>query len=104
MVMDLAERGELFEYIKYTKAFQPSICKAIFNSILKGMEYMREKGIAHRDIKPENILFDNDFTIKISDFGLSTLSEGEDKSYLLKTKVGTEGFKAPEIDKGDYNG
>ena len=61
-------------------------------------------GIAHRDIKPENILLNDAFIPKFSDFGLSTFSEGVDKDYKLKTKVGTEGFKAPEIDQGSYVG
>jgi len=59
------------------------------------MKYLSDQKVSHRDVKPENILFDNDFNLKISDFGLSTFSEGKEKDFILKSKVGTEGFKAP---------
>jgi len=56
---------------------------------------MHEKGYAHRDIKPENILLSQLFILKIADFGFSCLLEGKDKTGVLKTKLGTEGYMAP---------
>jgi serine/threonine protein kinase len=39
------------------------------------LKHCHENGIAHRDIKPENILFDEEFNIKLTDFGLAEDSD-----------------------------
>jgi p38 MAP kinase len=35
------------------------------------MSYLHKMGIIHRDIKPENILINENFDIKICDFGFA---------------------------------
>lgn len=45
-----------------------------------------------------------DFSLKISDFGLSRYSAGDHGDYKLKSKVGTEGYKPPEMELGTYTG
>ncbi|KAH7849675.1 hypothetical protein Vadar_021296 [Vaccinium darrowii] len=51
--------------------------------------------IIHCDIKPENILLGEDFSPKVSDFGLAKLV-GRDISRVLATMRGTWGYVAPE--------
>ena len=65
---------------------------------------MHEKGVTHRDLKLENILFDSNFELKVSDFGLSTPLEGHEGDGVLRSRVGTEGFRPPEMEKGNYTG
>jgi len=36
--------------------------------------------------------------LKVSDFGLSTLSVGANGDGYLHTRVGTEGYKPPEVE------
>jgi len=56
-------------------------------------------------MKPENILFDGNFNLKIADFGFAAPIEGRDGSGLLKTRLGTESYMAPEIHlRKPYNG
>ncbi len=52
IVLEYAEKGELFEYISICKGFKPQICRSIFLQILNVMEYLQYKGVSHRDIKP----------------------------------------------------
>jgi serine/threonine protein kinase len=49
-------------------------------------------------LKPENILFTNELTLKIADFGLSaSLSGIEGSGLLATTELGDENYLAPEI-------
>lgn len=74
----------------------------MFKQLLDGLSYIHSQNIIHRDIKPENILFDENFTLKICDFGLSVKIEGSNKP---KTICGSDLFKSPEmLMKKNYNG
>lgn len=64
----------------------------------RGLAYLHEEckeRIIHLDIKPQNILLDQDFTAKISDFGLSKLVQ-RDQSFVMTNMRGTPGYLAPE--------
>jgi len=54
--------------------------------------YIHSKGVCHRDLKLENLLFDNEFNLKVADFGFARNDTGS-----LKSRLGTEGYMAPEI-------
>lgn len=64
----------------------------------KGLAYLHEDcdvKIVHCDIKPENVLLDENFTAKVSDFGLAKLMTRE-QSHVFTTMRGTRGYLAPE--------
>lgn len=48
-------------------------------------------GYAHRDIKPENMLLDDNFNLKLVDFGFAT------KEVESTSRKGTFGYMAPEL-------
>eukprot|EP00640_Fibrocapsa_japonica_P000718 CAMPEP_0113953232 /NCGR_PEP_ID=MMETSP1339-20121228/90867_1 /TAXON_ID=94617 /ORGANISM="Fibrocapsa japonica" /LENGTH=560 /DNA_ID=CAMNT_0000961953 /DNA_START=140 /DNA_END=1819 /DNA_ORIENTATION=- /assembly_acc=CAM_ASM_000762 len=45
----------------------------ILREMAQGLAHVHASGIIHRDLKPENVMFGSDGTVKIGDFGLSTL-------------------------------
>lgn len=48
----------------------------IATHIIRGIEYLHQKGCIHRDIKPENILWNDSRKLwQICDFGLATQSD-----------------------------
>ncbi|KAM9455884.1 G protein-coupled receptor kinase 5 isoform 2-T2 [Clarias gariepinus] len=62
--------------------------------VLCGLEHLHQNKVIYRDLKPENILLDDNGHIRISDFGLSVIvPEGE----LIRGRVGTAGYMAPEV-------
>ena len=46
--------------------------------MLAGLTYMHTKGLVNRDIKLENMLVDQNFDLKIADFGFAMANEGRD--------------------------
>ncbi|KAF1886242.1 hypothetical protein Lal_00045472 [Lupinus albus] len=64
----------------------------------KGLAYLHEEcevRIIHCDIKPQNVLLDDNFSAKVSDFGLAKLMSRE-QSHVFTTLRGTRGYLAPE--------
>jgi len=53
-------------------------------------------GICHRDLKPENILMDENFNIKIADFGFAIPLSGHNGNGKLHSYKGTLGYMPPE--------
>lgn len=53
------------------------------------MHYIHVNGVAHRDLKPENIMLDDDFNIRVADFGFAAPIQGKDGSGFLRTSLGT---------------
>lgn len=68
--------------------------------VAKGIEYLHQgcdQRILHFDIKPHNVLLDDNFTPKISDFGLAKLCSKDQSIVSMTTARGTMGYIAPEV-------
>ena len=68
-----------------------------FKQLLQALYYLHSKGFSHRDLKPENILLDQNFDLKLVDFGFSCPLKGRDGSGFNLSYVGTPTYMAPEI-------
>ncbi|XP_023003175.1 serine/threonine-protein kinase HT1-like [Cucurbita maxima] len=64
--------------------------------VARGMEYIHSQGVIHRDLKPENVLIDEDFHLKIADFGIACPDAFLDP---LADDPGTYRWMAPEMIK-----
>ena len=95
--MEYACGGELFDHIvKRKKLKEAEACK-FFQQVISGVEYIHRCGICHRDLKPENICLDQDFNLKIIDWGYATLYR---PGGLTRSFRGSGCYMAPEICAG----
>jgi 5'-AMP-activated protein kinase catalytic alpha subunit len=96
IVMEYVCHGNLYDYIRENGKLKEIIAHRIFTQLLSVLQYLHElKNIAHRDLKPQNIMLDENYDIRLVDFGVSyCYQETSDK---MKTKCGTPSYMAPEI-------
>lgn len=81
LVLELCSGGELFDRIVARDKYSEIEAAALVRQIAEGLGALHRANIVHRDLKPENCLFLNendDSTLKIMDFGLSSVEEFTD--------------------------
>ncbi|KAJ2617291.1 hypothetical protein H4S08_000392 [Coemansia sp. RSA 1365] len=101
LVIELCENGPVQKVdpsSSSTTQLSPEHAHKYFVESLLGLEYLHENNIIHRDIKPDNLLLTSDNTLKIADFGESTIvARHEDK---VTGSTGSPAFMAPELCQG----
>lgn len=103
-VMEFAKGGELFGKILKGR-FSEDLSRRYFQQLITAVGYCHDRGVFHRDLKPENLLLDENWNLKVSDFGLSAVTEQVRPDGLLHTLCGTPAYVAPEIlAKKGYDG
>ncbi|CAA2957639.1 probable receptor kinase At1g67000 [Olea europaea subsp. europaea] len=104
LVYDFMPNGSLEKYLCCKKSGIHSLTwekkQAITLGVAQGIEYLHrgcDMRILHFDIKPHNILLDDNFTPKISDFGLAKSYSNETSIVTITAARGTIGYVAPEL-------
>lgn len=102
IMMELAENGDLLDYIK-SKGSRPNAeGKKLFEDLARGMEYLHHSEIVHRDLKCENLLLFKNNKVKIADFGFArSCVDADGKKILSQTYCGSAAYAAPEILRGN---
>lgn len=91
-VIDLARNGEMQSLISRMGSLSVACARHYTAQLVDAIDYMHSKGVihrwvlyqarpllvdpSHRDLKPENLLLDDNFRIKITDFGTGKILEG----------------------------
>jgi tRNA A-37 threonylcarbamoyl transferase component Bud32 len=75
LAMEMVDHGSLDSLMAEQKKVPEDRALEVGIQIAKGLKAGLEKGLIHRDIKPGNILFADEHTAKIVDFGLAVLVE-----------------------------
>lgn len=96
IVMEFCDGGDLSK----RKQVKEAEIKKLMYEVISGLRFLHEeKRKVHRDIKTDNIFMTKSGTFKLGDFGVMANLVGSPHV----TRVGTEGYKAPEVHAGGYN-
>ena len=93
--------GEDLRHMMAVKLPTVGLAINIALDICRGLRTAHENNIIHRDIKPQNILLTDDFTAKISDFGVARILATANE--YAGTITGTRKYMAPEQYQGVYD-
>ncbi|KAF5756653.1 putative protein kinase CAMK-CAMKL-CHK1 family [Helianthus annuus] len=95
-VMEYVKGGELFNKVAKGR-LKEETARNYFQQLISAVGFCHARGVFHRDLKPENILLDEDGNLKVSDFGLSAISDQLRDDGLFHTFCGTPAYVAPEV-------
>ncbi|KAJ4461469.1 putative Serine/threonine-protein kinase ark1 [Paratrimastix pyriformis] len=99
LVMELCSRGKVYHHLKSKGRFLDPEARFFFRQLCHGLAYLHHRDIIHRDLKLSNLLLTEDYTLKISDFGLAAYGSLEHH-----TICGTLPYLSPEIVNGEGHG
>lgn len=99
LVMEYVDGGTLKERIAEHGPLPPREALTLAADVCRALAYAHDRGFIHRDVKPQNVLLTNDGKVKLTDFGIVRVAEGE--SFTSSGMVlGTADYISPEQAEG----
>jgi Leucine-rich repeat (LRR) protein len=96
-------RGESLEArLRRAGALPPAEVLRIGREVAEGLQAAHARGMVHRDVKPSNVwLEEPGGRVKVLDFGLARLAEGDSALSASRVMAGTPAYMAPEQARGE---
>ena len=94
-LLEYAANGCLFFYVNPQTGLPERLALRFLYQTALGVSHLHAQNIAHRDIKPENLLFDEEFNVKLCDFGWATTLAADRPS--RRSVCGTYEYMSPEV-------
>ena len=105
LVMELLDGYSLERHTKTNaeRLTLDQVCR-IGDEVLDVLAIAHTKGVIHRDIKPANLFLSHDGKVKVLDFGIARLREGNNDVSATQTgaAIGTPAFMPPEQARGRW--
>lgn len=98
LVMELVEGEDLKARIRREGPLPPEEAARVCAAVGRALAYAHSQGVVHRDIKGQNVLLTRDGGVKLADFGIARLIEGDDGEALTRTDMllGSADYLSPE--------
>lgn len=98
LVMEYVRGGDLNQRLE--RGMRLSELVSVVKDMCRALDYAHGKGFVHRDIKPENILFREDGSAVLTDFGIAQFTDADATLTQAGTVVGTPQYMSPEQASG----
>jgi tetratricopeptide (TPR) repeat protein len=92
--MEYITGGDLKSHLR--RGVTPKYALTIVRQIASALAFAHSKGYVHRDVKPENVLFREDGTAVLTDFGIAKASDPAHNMTATGTVIGTPHYMSPE--------
>lgn len=104
LVMELLQ-GETLEerLVSRGGVLPPRTVLTLADRLLDVLAAAHAQGVVHRDIKPDNIFLTSDGALKVLDFGIARLHQGDRGATRHGSFMGTPAFCAPEQARGRWD-
>lgn len=97
--MEYLPGGDLKQRILQRRG-STDLLEVVCRALCPALDLAHRKGFVHRDIKPENILFREDGTPVLTDFGIARAVDSGTSLTMAGMLVGTPSYMSPEQVKG----
>lgn len=98
LAMDYLPGGDLNSFIR--AGLLPGEAIKILTQLAQALHFSHSKGYIHRDVKPDNILFREDNSAVLTDFGIARTIENAADLTKNGLVFGTPAFMSPEQSQG----